>query len=430
MPTIAATESPSPIQTAAWTRSRRSFADLPHDALDVRLEGGEVDALGVRTRKHRGAIVWHLGGMPEDGCSTVSGSPKSAEGSQPVVSGPSPRRIGVMGLRRLSVGGGWEAPHLALSSFSGAVERNEPRGEPLEAINRSAGENDRLPAFFEKLSLLGDVEGQNLTIERYSGKGRPEDFADLTRRVVDSNPDLIVAITNQVALAARTATGTIPIVWTGVEPVRAGLARSLAHPGGNITGITIDTGNEIWGKRLQILKEVVPSASKIAFLGMRVVREGPVTQQFRQQLNELGQQLEISAVPMMLLRESTPAELQRVFHEIAADRPDAIIVSDIPDLSAHSHLILEFVDRSRLPVMYPYRNYVEAGGLMAYASDLPELARRLADDVHQILNGAKPGDIPIYQPTKFEFLVNLKAAKTLGLTVPLSILARADEVIE
>jgi putative tryptophan/tyrosine transport system substrate-binding protein len=119
-----------------------------------------------------------------------------------------------------------------------------------------------------------------------------------------------------------------------------------------------------------------------------------------------------------------------VFHEIAADRPDAIVVSDIPDLSAHSHLILEFVDRSRLPVMYPYRNYVEAGGLMAYASDLPELARRLADDVHQILNGANPGDIPIYQPTKFEFLVNLKAAKTLGLTVPPSILARADEVIE
>jgi len=406
-------------------------------------------------------------------------------GRPQMVSGPSPRRIGVMGLRRLSVGGGWEPPHLALSSFSGAVERNEPRGEPLEAINRSAGEHNRRrghrvmrrrdfafalllastvgtgraqerakqhrvaivvpggqvtrigdpenrfwPAFFKKLSQLGDVEGQNLTIERYSGEGRPEDFADLTRRVVDSNPDLIVAITNQVALAARTATGTIPIVWTGVEPVRAGLARSLAHPGGNITGITIDTGNEIWGKRLQILKEVVPSASKIAFLGMRVVREGPVTQQFRQQLNELGQQLEISAVPMMLLRESTPAELQRVFHEIAADRPDAIIVSDIPDLSAHSHLILEFVDRSRLPVMYPYRNYVEAGGLMAYASDLPELARRLADDVHQILNGAKPGDIPIYQPTKFEFLVNLKAAKTLGLTVPPSILARADEVIE
>ena len=170
-----------------------------------------------------------------------------------------------MGLRRLSVGGGWEAPHLALSSFSGAVERNEPRGEPLEAINRSAGENDRLPAFFEKLSQLGDVEGQNLTIERYSGKGRPEDFADLTRRVVDSNPDLIVAITNQVALAARTATGTIPIVWTGVEPVRAGLARSLAHPGGNITGITIDTGNEIWGKRLQILKEVVPRQPKSHF---------------------------------------------------------------------------------------------------------------------------------------------------------------------
>jgi putative tryptophan/tyrosine transport system substrate-binding protein len=327
---------------------------------------------------------------------------------------------------------------LLLASRVGTGRAQERAKQHRIAIVISAGpltrigdkENRFWRAFFEELSRLGDVEGQNLTIERYSGEGRPEGFADLTRRVVDRNPDLIVAIANQIALAARAATGTIPIVWTGVEPVRAGLARSLAHPGGNITGITNDTGTEIWGKRLQILKEVIPSASKIAFLGMRVEPEGPATQQFSRQLRELGQQLQISAIPMMLLRESTPAEFQRVFHEIAADQPDAILVSDIPDLSVHGNLILESVDRSRLPAMYPYRNYVEAGGLMAYASDLLELGRRVADDVHQILNGAKPGDIPIYQPTKFEFLINLKAAKALGLTVPPWILARADEVIE
>jgi len=130
------------------------------------------------------------------------------------------------------------------------------------------------------------------------------------------------------------------------------------------------------------------------------------------------------------LWESTPSELQRVFAEIPRDRPDAIIVSAVGDLGAHGRLIVELIEKSRLPAMYPYRAYVEAGGLMAYASDNRELWRRMAADVHEILRGAKPGDIPIYQPTKFEFIVNLKTANALGLTIPPLILARADEVIE
>ena len=124
-------------------------------------------------------------------------------------------------------------------------------------------------AFFEELRRLGDVEGQNLTVERYSGEGRPEGYADLAREVVSRNPDVIVAVTNAVARAVRAATGTIPIVWMGVDPIRAGFATSLARPGGNITGVNVDAGDEIWGKRLQILKEAVPSASKVAFLNMR-----------------------------------------------------------------------------------------------------------------------------------------------------------------
>ena len=134
----------------------------------------------------------------------------------------------------------------------------------------------------------------------------------------------------------------------------------------------------------------------------------------------------------MLLQQSTPSEYQRVFAEIAQDRPDAIIVSGISELYAYRQLIVELVEKSRLPAMYPSpaRDWVEAGGLMAYGTDYVELWRRLADDVHQILNGAKPGDIPIYQPTKYEFLINLKAAKALGLTFPPALLALADEVIE
>ena len=189
-------------------------------------------------------------------------------------------------------------------------------------------------------------------------------------------------------------------------------------------GSLLTRGSEIWGKRLQIIKETVPSASKVVYLGMRAEREARPTQ-----LSEAGGQLEISVLDVPL-QESTPVEYQRVFARIVQEQPSAIIVSDLPDLLAHVQLIMEFVEKSRVPTMYPHRSYVERGGLMAYASDPAELGRRVADDVHQILNGAKPRDIPIYQPTKFEFVINLKTANALGLVVPPSILARADEVIE
>jgi putative ABC transport system substrate-binding protein len=279
------------------------------------------------------------------------------------------------------------------------------------------------PAFFDELRRLGDVEGQNLTVERYSGEGRPERYADLAREVVDRNPDVIVANTNPIALAVRAASDTIPIVWIGVEGIRSGLATSLAHPGGNVTGVDL-YDYEIWGKRLQILKEAVPSASKIAFLLPRRTweREG-------QRLQQMSRPLEISLVGMPL-KESTPSEYQRAFAEIAPERPDAIIVHDIADLIPFRELIVGLVEKSRLPAIYGYRDYVAAGGLMAYEADLDDVRRRMADDVHQMLNGAKPGDIPIYQATKFALVINLKAAKAIGLTLPPSLLARADEVIE
>jgi putative ABC transport system substrate-binding protein len=280
------------------------------------------------------------------------------------------------------------------------------------------------PAFFGELRRLGDVEGQNLIVERYSGEGRPEGYGNIAREVVSRKPDLIVAITNPVALAARAANGTIPIVWIGIEPIRAGLATSLARPGGNLTGVTA-YDLELFGKLLQILKEAVPSASKIAFL---TIRTG-YSQQFQQPVREISQQLKISLIDMVL-HESKPSEYQRVFAEIAQDRPDAIIVSGIGDLYPYLQLITELVEKSRLPAIYPWRDAVELGGLMAYESDVGELWRRMADDVHEILNGAKPGDIPIYQPTKFHLAINLKAAKTLGLTIPPALLALADEVIE
>jgi len=283
-------------------------------------------------------------------------------------------------------------------------------------------------AFFGELRRLGDVEGQNLTIERYSGGGRPESYADLAREIVSRNPDMIVASTNPVALALRAATATIPIVWLGVEAVRVGLVTNLAHPGANITGVSLFDA-ELYAKRLQILKDVVPSASKIAFLTMRRTWEGAYREAFRPAYEEASRRLQISLIPV-LLQESRPSEYQRVFAEIAQDPPDAIMVSDIGNLIPDRQLIVELVENNRLPAIYGNREYVEAGGLMAYEGDLGEASRRMADDVHQILNGAKPGDIPIYQSTRFAPVINLKTAKALRLILPPALLALADEVIE
>jgi putative ABC transport system substrate-binding protein len=209
-----------------------------------------------------------------------------------------------------------------------------------------------------------------------------------------------------------------------LDPLKAGLVTSLARPGGNLTGITLDAGIEIWGKRLQMLKEAIPSTAKAAFLGMRDGWEGS----FGQVLRDAGDRLGISLVSM-LPQKGTPSEIERVFAAMEQQRPDAVLVSGEGDLYAHRQLIVKLAEKNRLPAMYPYRDHVEAGGLMAYTVDLTELLRRMADDVHQIRNGAKPGNIPIYQPTKFELLINLKTAKALGVTIPQAIVIQADEVI-
>jgi putative ABC transport system substrate-binding protein len=239
---------------------------------------------------------------------------------------------------------------------------------------------------------------------------------------------MILAIGPLITLAVSAVTDTIPIVATGTH-TSSGAVPSLARPGGNITGARVELGYEIFGKRLQILKEAIPSASKVAYLDIRAFWESASGQEIREQLRQASRLLQVSLTDV-LVQESTSSEYQRVFAEIARDPPDAIIVSSTSELFPYRQLIVELVAKSRLPGMYAWRDYVEAGGLMAYGTDLVELWRRLADDVHEILNGAKPGDIPIYQPTKFEFLINLKTAKELGLTIPPTLLALADEVIE
>jgi putative ABC transport system substrate-binding protein len=296
---------------------------------------------------------------------------------------------------------------------------------PVQQIHEEQG----VPAFrvfFGELRRLGYVEGRNLIVERYSAEGRRDRYPELARQVVASAPEVIIAPTSPLAQAFAAVTDTIPIVaGLGGDPVAMGLVASLAHPGRNLTGISNETGFEVTGKRMQILKETIPGLRRVGFLGVRIVWESPIGQYLR----DVARQLGISLVGLDA-QEAMPAEFERVFAEAAGDPPDALQVSGVGDVYAHRELIVRLAEKYRLPALYPYRDYVELGGLMAYADDLADTFRRMANYVHQILNGAKPEDMPIYQATKYEFIVNLKTAKALGLTVPQSILARADEVIE
>jgi len=280
-------------------------------------------------------------------------------------------------------------------------------------------------AFFGELRRLGYVEGGNLIIERYSAEGHHERYTAIAREIVMRRPDVIVTGTNPVVAAFSAETRTIPVVAFMLDPLHANLVANLSRPAGNITGITLDPGIEVWGKRLEILKEAVPSTAKAAFLGMRGGWEGSSGQVLRDAASRLGISLEFT-----LPEKGTPSEIERAFTTIEQQRPDALLVSGEGDLYANRQLIAELSVKKRLPAMCPYRDHVEAGALMGYAVDLAELLRHMANDVDQILKGAKPGDIPIYQPIKFELLINMKTAKTLGLTLPRELLTRADELIE
>jgi putative tryptophan/tyrosine transport system substrate-binding protein len=280
-------------------------------------------------------------------------------------------------------------------------------------------------AFLAELRRLGYVEGENLVVERYSAEGHHERYADLAQEIVTRHPDVIVTSTNLMVIAVTAATNTIPVVAIMFDPLKAGLVISLARPGGNLTGINLGVGVEIWGKLLQILKEAIPSAATVAFMGRREDWEGQVGQVLR----DVGGRLGISLTGI-LPREGTPSEFERVFAAMARQRPDAVLVSAEGDQYAHRQLIVELAEKNRLPAIYAIGGYVERGGLMAYVADLAEARHRLADAVHQILSGAKPSDIPIYQTTKFQLIINLKAANAIGLTFPPALLTRADVVIE
>jgi putative ABC transport system substrate-binding protein len=280
--------------------------------------------------------------------------------------------------------------------------------------------------FFQTLRGLGYAEGSNIVVDRYSGEGRSQHFASLAAVVLGSEPHVIVVNLNDLIEAFTAATTTVPIVAIMGDPIATGLVANLAQPGGNLTGVSIDAGYEIVAKRLQILKEAMPSAAKVAYLtSSRTLIGTSLGLSLQKAAQALGIELSWNFLP-----EVNDALLRRAFIDITSQQFDAAMVDASGSLLARRTSIAELAGKLHLPMIYPFRDYVDSGGLMSYAPDLGELAQRLAVDVHQILNGAKPGDIPIYRPSKFQLLVNLKAAKAIGLDVPPPLLARADEVIE
>lgn len=296
-------------------------------------------------------------------------------------------------------------------------------GIPADRLTESAGPF-WVRRFHETLRGLGDIEGSNLVIERYSAEGHADRFAAIVAEVVSRKPDVIVSNLNDLVRRFMAATSTIPIVALTGDPIAGGMVTNLGRPGGNLTGVSINAGIEIQTKRLEILKEAVPSATRIGHLQSGAWDDGT-----GKAMSDAAQRLgvAVTAVPLPVVND---AKLQDAFSAMVQQKIDAAIVDEGGSFLAQRADIVALAEKHRMPVIYPYRDYIEQGGLLAFAPDLAEVAQRLASDVHQVLNGTKAGDIPFYQPSKFQMVLNLKTAKAIGLDMPAALLARADEVIE
>ena len=282
--------------------------------------------------------------------------------------------------------------------------------------------------FFEALLYglqeLGYREGRNVTFEQRWAERNPDRYPGLANDLVQRGVDVIVAGNLESSLAARRATASIPIVVTaGGDPVRAGVVTSLARPGGNVTGLS-ELSPELTPKLVQFLHEAVPRLSRVAVLWNP---DNPSSVPTLEEMEGAAQRFRITLQPLVVRK---PEDVARAFSALRDDHPDALIVYVIPITYGHRAEILDFVVKRRLPTIYSAREFVDVGGLMSYGPNLRELFRRSATYIDKILRGTKPGDLPVEQPTKFELVINMKTARTLGLTIPPSLLARADHVIE
>jgi putative tryptophan/tyrosine transport system substrate-binding protein len=290
---------------------------------------------------------------------------------------------------------------------------------------REHSESKGWRAFFAELRRLGQIEGQNLKVESYGREQNTSGPEALATEIVRSNPDVIFVV-GPGALIFKNLTSRIPIVVITGDPVKQGLAESLAHPGGNFTGVSIDAGLSIHGKRIALLREMVPTMSKLGCLALRLGWNGSSAGAFRAAAETAGLPLAVS----LLEFGTSEADVRAAVESISRDGANAVMVLDSPETFQKGTLIARLLGDAKLPAIFAHSEDVEAGGLMAYSFDLIELNKRVGNTIDAILRGAKPGDIPIYQVTKFELSINLKTAKQLGLSVPPALVVSADKVIE
>ena len=312
---------------------------------------------------------------------------------------------------------------LALASVRLAGAQ-QPKKVPLVGILTPDPVSARInlfEAFKKGLREVGYVEGQNIGIEVRSAEGKRDRLPTVASELVRLKVDVILTSTTPAIQAAKQATTTIPIVAISTDPVGTGLVASLARPGGNITGLSL-LGPEINGKQLELLKETLPKVKRVAFVG------NPASVAFALRFKEVeiaGQELGLQTQSVEV---RSPNELERALESATREQAGALIVASSISL-AYRRQIVDFAAKNQLPAIYDESESVEAGGLMSYGANLPDLFRRAATYVDKILKGRKPSDLPVEQPTKFELIINLKAAKQIGLTIPPNVLARADKVI-
>ena len=280
-------------------------------------------------------------------------------------------------------------------------------------------------AFREELSRLGYVEGRSLVIEYRNANGRFERLPELAAALVRLDVDVIVAVVTQAAVAAKAATTTIPIVMVAVgDPVGAGLVASLARPGGNITGNS-GANVDVVGKQLELLREVLPGASRVAALW------NPTNAVFgTQQLNEARPAAARLNIELQAVEAARPEALAGAFDTIAKARPDALLVTGDPMFGTQAERIARLALERRLPTVGGFANYTDAGALLSYGASFDESYRRAAVYVDRIVRGAKPADLPVERPTRFELVVNVRTAKALGITIPPALASRADRLVQ
>jgi putative ABC transport system substrate-binding protein len=308
-----------------------------------------------------------------------------------------------------------------------SAEAQQPKKVPrigyLSVTSRSTNPG-RVEAFRQGLRELGYVEGKNIVVEWRFAEGKPDRLPTLAAELVRLNVDVIVSGGSTATRPVKEATSTIPIIMSqDNDPVGNGFVASLARPGGNITGLAT-LRSELSGKRLELLKEIVPKLSRMAVLGMST---NPGNSQL---LKETELAAGAFGVKLQYLDIQNPKDIESGFRAASKGRADAVLVLAGPVFSSRRTEVVQLAIKSRLPAIYDRRDFGEAGGLMTYGVSVADLDRRAATYVDKILKGAKPADLPVEQPTKFELVINLKAAKQIGLTIPPNVLARADRVIK